>query len=109
MKMFSRLVRVVVLLILSVASHRLQAATHDVIVDDDRFAPSALTIAVGDTVRWIFRESGHDTVNKSGSTYGNIWNSGPNRPVNSTFSFTFNSTGTFPYVCRPHEGRGMVG
>src|SRR5688572_9091013 len=89
-------------------SFQLKAATVSVVVQNNRFTPSTVTIAVGDTVTWAFREAGHDTVNKSGSTYGNIWNSGI-KPPNTVFSFTFNTAGTFPYVCRPHENIGMVG
>jgi plastocyanin/uncharacterized protein YaiE (UPF0345 family) len=89
-------------------SLQLKAATVSVVVQNNRFTPATVTIAVGDTVTWAFREAGHDTVNKSGSTYGNIWNSGIKAP-NTVFSFTFNTAGTFPYVCKPHENIGMVG
>lgn len=109
MKMFSWTVRVLVVLVLSaIASIHLQAGNTNIIVQNNKFTPANVTIAVGDTVTWIFREAGHDTQNKSGSTYGNIWNSGL-KAVNTSFVFTFNSAGTFPYVCKPHENIGMVG
>jgi plastocyanin len=96
-------------LLLLLVSTQLRAATTSVTVLNNSFTPKTVTINVGDTVTWIFREAGHDTVNKAGSTYGNIWDSGI-KPINSTFSFTFTTAGTYPYVCTPHEfSFNMVG
>jgi plastocyanin len=101
--------RVLLFLVLTiVVSVSTQAANVNVVVQNNRFTPAAVTVAVNDTVTWIFRENGHDTQNKSGSTYGNIWNSGI-KPINTTFVFTFTTAGTFPYVCKPHENIGMTG
>lgn len=96
------------LLLLIVSTH-VRAATNSVTVLNNSFTPKNVTINVGDTITWIFREAGHDTVNKAGTTYGNIWDSGI-KPINSTFSFTFTTAGTYPYVCTPHEfSFNMVG
>lgn len=90
-------------LVFAVVSTQLKAATVTIQVFSNFFSPASPTINVGDTVTWVFRASGHDTASKTG-----LWSSGI-RTINSTFSFTFTSAGSFPYVCTPHENIGMVG
>lgn len=80
------------------------AATHNVTVGDSFFSPSSLQIQVGDTVRWQFSGSlGHTSTSNTG-----LWDSGL-RGSGSTFEHTFNSAGTFPYHCTPHQSFGMTG
>jgi amicyanin len=62
------------------------------------FSPSSLTIKVGTTVTWTNKDSTAHTVT---SDTGNVLNSG-NMAQNATFSFTFNSAGTFNYHCAIH-------
>jgi len=74
-----------------------------------RFAPSTITIHVGDTVRWQWVSSGigHTTTSGSACTSDGIWDSG--NKSSGFFSHTFNTAGHFPYFCRPHCGSGMTG
>jgi plastocyanin len=74
-----------------------------------RFAPSTITIHVGDTVRWQWVSSGigHSTTSGSSCTPDGIWDSGTKS--SGSFSHTFNSAGHFPYFCTPHCGVGMTG
>lgn len=63
------------------------------------FDPQNPTIYIGDTVRWTNIDgSGHTTTSNS-----NLWTSGT-LSNGQSFSFTFNSAGTFPYHCGIHSG-----
>ncbi|HUS34202.1 MAG TPA: Ig-like domain-containing protein [Verrucomicrobiae bacterium] len=92
-----------VLFLFSILTPLKAAQTVTISVFSNFFQPASPTINVGDTVTWVFRASGHDTRSKTG-----LWSSGI-KPINGTFSFTFTSAGSFPYVCTPHENIGMVG
>ncbi len=83
--------------------------THDVTVSDFQFTPSTLTITAGDQVTWTNTDGSHNVNgNKSifpsnpesfGNTVGEVW----------TYSFTFNTPGTYNYQCNPHAVMGMTG
>ena len=61
------------------------------------FSPGTLTIKAGTTVTWTNNDSTtHNVASDSG-----VFSSG-NLSPNSQFSYTFNSTGTFPYHCTIH-------
>ncbi len=68
------------------------------------FFPSAVTINVGDQVTWTWAGTVHHT-----STDPGIWDSGPLTGSPNTFSFTFNTAGTYPYFCSFHVNFGMTG
>ena len=71
---------------------------------DHFFDPAQLTVKVGTTVTWkSVGQSTHDLAARDGSFALGAMSFG------QTFSFTFNRTGRFPYVCMQHEGDGMVG
>ncbi|MEM1054075.1 MAG: plastocyanin/azurin family copper-binding protein [Bacteroidota bacterium] len=73
--------------------------THTVMVRNFEFEPAALTIEVGDTVRWenevgfhnARQTSGPETFS-SGSPASDMW----------TYEFTFTQVGTNAYQCDPH-------
>jgi plastocyanin len=87
-----------------VAALRLSAwGTQDTVqVGDNFFSPANDTVFFGDTVVWKFggimsHTSSHDVgVNR-------IWDSGIKNP-GETFSFKFDTVGTFPYRCDLHLG-----
>lgn len=67
---------------------------------------STTTINVGDTVIWMWDDSFHSTTSGA-CPNGNcapdgMWDSGVRTSLPSTFSFTFTTTGTFPYHCSVH-------
>lgn len=77
-----------------------------VVMRDMAFHPAEVTIRAGQTVRWEnherrqfhnvwFRELGEDP-------YPYIF---PDESIEKTFD----EPGQYPYVCQPHEDRGMVG
>lgn len=82
------------------------------------FRPRGLLIQVGQTVRWINKDSGnvhtttsYDPGNKKSQripTGAKSWNSDYLMPGES-FSVTFTVPGVYDYFCLPHEHAGMVG
>lgn len=71
--------------------------TYNVTIQGFAFSPASLSVKKGDTVIWTNKDSAGHTVT------GN--NGGPSSPTigtNETYSYTFNSAGTFSYHCAPH-------
>lgn len=96
-----------VLLVL-VASTAVFAAV-GVSVEDDFFTPKDITIPAGTTVVWT--DNGalpHTVTSGTVSSPSGLFDSGT-LSQGQTFSFTFNTPGTFPYFCRFHGSMGMVG
>ena len=79
---------------------------------DDRFSPANVTIAVGDSVTWVWQGIHPHTV-----THGTTpdVSEDPSRLFDSpsmtsgTFGYRFTAAGTVPYFCRPHFAIGMKG
>jgi plastocyanin len=75
----------------------------------DVFSPANISINKGDMVTWTNNDAEpHTATSGSCGTPNGVFNSGT---VNSggTFSFTFNTAGSFPYYCVFHCALGMVG
>jgi plastocyanin len=73
------------------------AASSGVTIKDFSFAPATVSIGVGDTVTWTNQgPSIHTATANDGS-----FDSG-NLDKGESFSKTFNSAGTFSYICTPH-------
>lgn len=68
------------------------------------FFPAVTNIATGDQVIWVW----NNTLNQHSTTDTGVWDSGLH-PNPFSFTNTFNSAGTFPYVCSLHSGFGMTG
>ncbi len=82
---------------------------HAVEVSSNKFDPKEITIQVGDTVTWT-NIGGTHNVNGTKTTFPNNPESfGNNVDSDWTFSFVFNTAGTYDYQCDPHAGFGMVG
>ena len=87
------------------------AGTQNITNSGFTFSPANVTISVGDTVCWNWTSGIHTVTNGNGSADPNVgvlfdatWDS-----ANPTFSYTFNTAGSFPYFCRTHEFLGMSG
>ena len=68
-------------------------------------------ISVGEAVLWRWLDGSHSITNGTGSgdpQAGALFNANSNS-LSPTFQFTFNSAGTFPFFCVPHEGFNMRG
>lgn len=79
-----------------------QAATVHVTASGFSFDPQEVNINVGDTVVWSDLEGGYHNVAAEDGSFRS--------PAGAdTFSHTFNSVGSFDYVCEPHIIYGMTG
>ncbi len=82
-----------------------QSGTASVIMQNIAFNPSSLTVTVGTTVTWTNDDSTSHTV-----TFTDI--AGVDSGTMSrgqTFSYTFNTAGTFHYYCKIHGASAMSG
>jgi plastocyanin len=87
------------------------AANHTVMVRNFEFAPKDIVIQKGDTVIWEWETGAHTTTNGTGGAdpnSGTLWDA-PITSSNTTFQYTFDDAGSFPYYCVPHELANMVG
>jgi len=76
---------------------------NEVWMQNTAFNPSTITVDAGTTITWTNKDNMTHTV--TSGTPGNpngIFNSG-NMGNNATFSFTFNTAGTYSYYCIPHS------
>jgi plastocyanin len=76
------------------------------------FEPAELTIATGTTVNFVWDSNMHNVVPTSqpdGANWGGEGEQGTTFDSGHEYSHTFDTTGTYEYVCTPHESAGMVG
>jgi plastocyanin len=66
------------------------------------YVPNPATVSVGGTVTWV----NNDTDPHTSTSTTNVWSS-PTLQPGASFSFTFQSRGSYPYVCLIHPN--MVG
>lgn len=91
-----------------------QAETFFVTLTNFQFDPSALPIAVGDTVQWDNLLGLHDTdscdIGEVACPVASteVFDSGAPSSTNWTFSHTFILEGPNPYTCTVHAGVGMT-
>ncbi|MBL1241025.1 MAG: pseudoazurin [OCS116 cluster bacterium] len=106
----------IVILTSAVSITSVWAATHEVLMlnkDPDNkklrnvFSPAVLKIEVGDTVKFISTDKGHNTQSyKKGIPEGaEKWKS----KIGKEFEITFTTEGTYQYKCTPHASMGMIG
>ena len=75
------------------------AATKEVMIENYKYTPASLTVAVGDTVKWTNMDTAPHTVTV---TSGPVkFNSG-NLAKGESFSYTFTKPGTYAYYCAVH-------
>jgi len=72
------------------------------------FDPESISIERGDTVVWFDVEGNHTSTSGVDGIPDGYWDSGLLSPGQS-FSFEFDTVGTFPYYCTPHWSFGMTG
>ena len=76
---------------------------------DLTFAPAKAYVKPGTTVKWVWKSNGHNVEPKSMPS-GVDW-TGHQQIVGSgtTYEHTFETKGTYDYVCTPHANMGMTG
>ncbi len=70
----------------------------------NQFEPAALTVGTGDKVTFSWKGGFHDVVFADGVSSG-----APVNVVGTIFSRTFDTAGTYSYICSLHESIGMTG
>jgi plastocyanin len=71
---------------------------NEVFIQNMAFSPSSITVAKHTSIKWTNKDSNNHTVTSNSG----LFNSG-NLGNGSTFSFTFDSAGTFNYHCSIHS------
>lgn len=66
---------------------------------DRRFAPTTISIAVGDRIRWT---NDDDPIVHTATSNDGLWDSGFLTGGQTFLSDPFAASGTFPYFCRVH-------
>ncbi len=75
------------------------------------FDPDSLTIPPGTTVNFAWKSNNHNVVPESqpdGAGWKGEGEQGTTFDEGHTYSYTFETPGTYEYVCTPHKGVGMV-
>lgn len=75
------------------------AAANEVVIDDFRFGPAALTVPVGTKVTWVNDDSDPHTVTSEADP--KLLKS-PALDTGESFAFTFDKPGTYRYFCSIH-------
>jgi hypothetical protein len=62
-------------------------------------------------VRWVWSAGSHTVTSGTGGADPNAGSlfDAPLTSASTTFQYVFNTAGTYPYFCRPHESFGMTG
>lgn len=77
-------------------------AANAVVIQDYKFSPSPITVKKGTTVTWTNQDTARHSVEMDkGQPAGGPTDS-PLFGKGETYSFTFNTVGTFNYHCSPH-------
>ncbi len=84
------------------------AATVQVDIRNFFFDPESVNIMQGDTVLWFSVEGNHTSTSGVDGVPDGYWDSGL-LSSGQSFSFVFDSVGTFDYYCTPHWTFGMIG
>jgi len=83
---------------------------NEIWIQNSEFVPDRLTVPVGTTVKWVNKDDTPHTVD-SGTPRNPVTN-GFSSPVlekkNMSFSWTFDTKGTFSYFCSIHSEQGQV-
>ena len=82
--------------------------THEVFVEDFYFAPQALEVTVGETVRFLFTGQIPHTTTSDAISGPDSWDSGL-LGQGSSFDVVLQNPGVHPYYCAPHGGPGGIG
>lgn len=77
--------------------------TTEVMMQNKAFVPANITIAAGTTVTWTNKDSfGHTVTSGTPGAPDGKFDSGLINQ-NGTFSFKFDTKGTYNYYCKPHQ------
>lgn len=79
------------------------AATANVVIENMAYNPTNIVVKKGGTVTWTNQDNmGHNVVSDNSSPAGGPPKTNDLISNGETYSFTFNTVGTFTYHCTPH-------
>ncbi len=101
----------IVLCLLSVGIFgSLKATTHIITVQNYFFSPTALTVNLGDTIKWQWINGDHTTTSLTIPPGATPWDKViSNDPGNTTYKYKPSVLGTYNYKCTPHFSMNMQG
>jgi plastocyanin len=79
------------------AGDRPKPQTHTVTIEDMRFLPELLTVALGDTIVWVNKDLVPHTATSTAGTFDS-----KDIQTNRSWKFTIRKTGDFAYLCTLH-------
>jgi len=86
---------------------KVDATVHLVSVANFSFAPSSLSVTVGDTIKWVWVSGSHTTTSTNIPAGAATWDQ-PISSTNLSYSYKVTIAGTYNYKCTPHAAMGMV-
>jgi plastocyanin len=98
MKLILAFIALILIISACKKSEDAKPGTNEVLIQNMAFNPSSITIAKHTSIKWTNKDSNTHTVTSNSGLFnsGNLSNGG-------TFSFTFDSAGTFNYHCAIHS------
>ncbi|MBA2423594.1 MAG: T9SS type A sorting domain-containing protein [Chitinophagales bacterium] len=101
---------VILLLLFAGSFISAQATTHTITVQNFFFSPTAITINLGDTIKWQWVNGDHTTTSLTIPPGATPWDHDiSNDPGNTSFKYKPNVLGTYNYKCTPHFSMNMQG
>ena len=96
------------ILVLLCSAFLTKAAIIPITVGASAFSPAATNALCGDTIIWVWGQSGtHTTTSTTIPGCATAWNS-PISVASLTFAITVPCTGTYNYKCTPHGFTGTI-
>lgn len=78
-------------------------AANEVFIQNISFSPKSITVTAGTTVKWTNKDNVSHTVTSGTPNSPNGTFDSGNLGNGATFSYLFNTKGTFPYYCKLHQ------
>ena len=75
----------------------------EVFIQNISFSPKSITVSPGTTIKWTNKDNVSHTVTSGTPNSPNGTFDSGNLGNGATFSYMFNTKGTFPYYCRVHQ------
>jgi len=89
------------------ADHQIQMVNKGPDGKPMQFDPAFLKVEPGDTVTFVAKDKGHDSMSIAGMLPEGA--DGWKGKINEEITVTFEKPGLYAYKCEPHFGMGMVG
>lgn len=80
------------------------SGTANIVLQDNEFHPKKLTLKVGTTIIWVNKDPAFHSVIEDNDVFRSSL-----LAIGQSFSYTFNTAGTYPYYCGVKGGPGGKG